>query len=136
MIRKLTKDEFQSYADDPKVGMVVETGAAIPDACTEVIIEGNLGWFLVSVDEWNSKETLKAIGGTPKTEDEKLAEELNVSPGCAIDILYLRTRSRWTQELEDELIRLHKEGNPPNIMEFGCGSLLEAELEKKYGAKK
>jgi len=67
-----------------------------------------------------------------------LAKELGVSKECASNVRYLRSRSRWTQELEDELIRLHKEGNPPNMNEFGCdnGSALEAELEKKYGAKK
>lgn len=60
------------------------------------------------------------------------------SQSCAADVRYLRSRSRWTQELEDELIRLHKEGKPPNMNEFGCSqkSPLEAELEKKYGAKK
>lgn len=48
-----------------------------------------------------------------------VAKQLNVSSSCANDIVYLRSRSRWTQELEDELIKLHKEGNPPNICDFG-----------------
>lgn len=47
-----------------------------------------------------------------------LAKELNCSIGCASDVWYLRQRSRWTQELEDELIRLHNAGTPPNINEF------------------
>jgi hypothetical protein len=50
---------------------------------------------------------------------KSLAEELGCSVGCAGDVWYLRQRSRWTQELENELIRLHKEGTPPNICEFG-----------------
>jgi hypothetical protein len=50
---------------------------------------------------------------------ETIAKELQVSLMCAADVVYLRGRSRWTQELEDELIRLYKEGNPPNINEFG-----------------
>jgi hypothetical protein len=50
---------------------------------------------------------------------QKFAEENNISTACANDIIYLRSRSRWTQKLEDELIQLYKEGNPPNIMDFG-----------------
>ncbi len=49
---------------------------------------------------------------------QALAEELNCSDSCALDVMYLRSRSRHTQELEDELIKLHLLGNPPNIMEF------------------
>jgi hypothetical protein len=49
---------------------------------------------------------------------ETLAEELNCSTACAQDVWYLRQRSRWTQELEDKLILLYREGNPPNINEF------------------
>lgn len=48
----------------------------------------------------------------------KLATELNVSESCAADVYYLRSRSRWTQELEDKLIELHRKGTPPNICEF------------------
>ena len=47
-----------------------------------------------------------------------LSEELGCSVGCAGDVWYLRQRSRWTQELENELISLHNAGNPPNINEF------------------
>lgn len=49
-----------------------------------------------------------------------LAQELQVSESCALDVLYLRTRSRWSEELEDELITLHRAGNPPNVNDFGC----------------
>ena len=52
-------------------------------------------------------------------EMQKLAGELNISSSCAADVFYLRTRSRWTPKLEAELIRLHREGNPPNICDFG-----------------
>lgn len=50
---------------------------------------------------------------------QSLASELGCSVGCATDVWYLRQRSRHTQELEDELIRLHNDGTPPNICEFG-----------------
>jgi hypothetical protein len=36
----------------------------------------------------------------------KTAKELNVSDWCADNILYLRSRSRWTQEKENYLIWL------------------------------
>lgn len=48
-----------------------------------------------------------------------LADEMKVSVDCAGDIVYLRSRSRWTQELENQLIQLYKEGKAPNIFEFG-----------------
>lgn len=48
-----------------------------------------------------------------------LAKELNVSELCANDIFYFRSRSRWSQELENELIDLHQKGERPNMNEFG-----------------
>lgn len=69
-----------------------------------------------------------------------LAENLSVTEACAADVMYLRTRNRWTPELEKELIRLHKEGNPPNVMEFGCtpetGQALMDIAEEEYKKKK
>jgi len=41
-----------------------------------------------------------------------LAKTLGIPYGWATDIWYLRTRSRWTQELENELIRMAKAGEP------------------------
>jgi hypothetical protein len=52
-------------------------------------------------------------------EEERIEKELGVSFQCACDILYLRSRSRWTIELEQKLIALHKAGTPPNVYEFG-----------------
>jgi hypothetical protein len=43
-----------------------------------------------------------------------------ISPALAADIAYLRTRARWTEELEQELIRLHIAGTPPSMCDFGC----------------
>jgi hypothetical protein len=55
-----------------------------------------------------------------QTEEIKaLASELGVSNACAADVSYLRSRSRWTIELEKELIRLHITGEVPNMCEFG-----------------
>ena len=48
----------------------------------------------------------------------KLAQDLGITEKCATDVWYLRTRSRWTEELETELIRLHRAGTPPNIFDW------------------
>jgi GAF domain-containing protein len=75
---------------------------------------------LTKVENWNA---FNEIMGDYQKEQleyvESLAQELGVSVECAEDVNYLRSRSRHTEELEAELIRLHKEGNPPNIFEFG-----------------
>jgi len=50
---------------------------------------------------------------------DELAKKLNVSHSCASNIQYLRTRSQWTQELEQRLIDIDRSGNQqPNICEF------------------
>lgn len=47
---------------------------------------------------------------------EKTSQELGISFGDASDIIYLRSRSRWTQEKEDYLLSLAKQGKPlPNM---------------------
>lgn len=48
----------------------------------------------------------------------ELAKKMGVSQACAMDVWYLRNRSRWNQELENKLIQLHKDGNPPNLCDF------------------
>lgn len=48
-----------------------------------------------------------------------LIAELGITEECARDILYLRTRNRHSEELEQQLIQLHRDGTPPNMMEFG-----------------
>jgi len=51
-------------------------------------------------------------------ETRSKAKELGINEDAANDIVYLRGRSRWTQEKEDYLVKLAKEGKPlPNIME-------------------
>ncbi len=60
--------------------------------------------------------------------ETRLSTELGVSRECAKDILYLRTRHRHTQALEDELIALHKAGNPPCMMDFGVTEDTQAHL--------
>jgi hypothetical protein len=51
--------------------------------------------------------------------NKELAESLGVSEDYARGIFYLRTRSRWTQEAENELIRMSKNGEScPNMNEW------------------
>ena len=50
-------------------------------------------------------------------EEKRIAEEFSISKKAASAILYLRSRSRWTQEKEDHLIRLDKNGEElPNVL--------------------
>ena len=49
-----------------------------------------------------------------------LAELLGVSLKCAEDVEYLRTRARWTPQLEQDLILAHSRGEEVNMCEFGC----------------
>lgn len=50
---------------------------------------------------------------------EELSKQLGVSKKCASDVLYLRGRNRWSQELEDQLIADHRAGKTIRIMEYG-----------------
>ena len=49
---------------------------------------------------------------------DNLAKELNCSKSCAMNVWYLRQRSRWTQDLETQLIEMDKQGIQPNMNEF------------------
>ena len=67
-------------------------------------------------------------------DDPNLAQAAQVSEECVSDVEYLRSRNRWSEELELELIALHKAGNPPNVNDFGCTpetgkALLDAALK-------
>lgn len=72
-----------------------------------------------SQEQWDAiNETMKAANKEICSYIEDLSDELKCSLECATDVYYLRTRSRWTPELEEKLILLHRQENPPNIMEF------------------
>lgn len=48
-----------------------------------------------------------------------LALKLGIDFACALDVVYLRSKKRWTIQLEKELIELHKSGKPPDMATFG-----------------
>src|SRR5258706_11283565 len=68
------------------------------------------------------EEALKKMMDATWKYVEKLAHKLHISVECAIDVVYLRGRSRWTPALEKELIRLHRAGTPPLIFDFGVST--------------
>ena len=60
----------------------------------------------------------------------KLAKELGVREGTAQNIWYLRSRSRWSQNLEDRIIKADQAGISINPMH---PELTEEEQLKKAG---
>jgi hypothetical protein len=54
-------------------------------------------------------------------EMEQIAEDLSVSQDVARDIWYLRTRSRHTPELEQQLIDAYRSGKPINSVKVCNG---------------
>lgn len=140
MFQKLSKQEVEA---DNGHGIFCE-GGFVDGTTGFIMTQGNAGWFLIPRDQFTSAgpdfngmgqigiklstRALLAIGGRPKTEAEILAEEMNISILCARDVLYLRTRKRWSLELEKELIALHAAGVHPNMCEFGCTAETAAAL--------
>lgn len=49
------------------------------------------------------------------SEEKKIADMYGVSDDTASAIFYLRTRSRWTSEKENELVDRDKRGNPISL---------------------
>ena len=72
----------------------------------------------IKVDPTGEMESLNQLMSVVQDgyakEINRIAKKLDVSDGVASDIWYLRTRSRWTQKLEDELIAAYRSGNPIN----------------------
>ena len=65
------------------------------------------------------QEAMDALNTEHSAHVSAVAESLGIDTGAASDIVYLRGRSRWTQDAENELVRRAKAGEPaPNIMEW------------------
>lgn len=72
------------------------------------LAEGDLDALSEVMSEWQDEMVLHI-------RDE--ATKLGISYSAAADVVYLRTRSRWTQEKEDHLISLAREGKPlPDVL--------------------
>lgn len=62
------------------------------------------------------QEVMNSLQDAMMDYEAQIAKELNCSEWAACDIIYLRSRSRWTQELENEILRLDKEGKHPPVL--------------------
>lgn len=83
-------------------------------------------------EEINNFQNILNVGADmTNNEISGIAKINNVSESCAADIYYLRTRSRWSKALEEELITLHKAGTPPNMNEFGSTKETQEALLKE-----
>ena len=72
---------------------------------------------ITNTDSGDLQNLMDTLHDSYEASASALAEELQISQRCANFVLYLRGRSRWTQEKEDELIRLDKAGEPlPNVL--------------------
>lgn len=75
-------------------------------------VEKNNAW-----DVFN--EVMAKIQDAQVEYEAKLAKELGVSEACAGCVNYLRSRGRWTKELESQLIEMDKAGlGMPNMCEW------------------
>lgn len=77
----------------------------------------------------NFNSSFTKVFGINHSQDD-IMKKYGVDRSCAQDIEYLRTRARHTEELENELIALHKAGTPPNMMEFGVTASTKAAMEE------
>lgn len=62
------------------------------------------------------QEVMNQLSKAMINEETRIAKELNCSEWAACDILYLRSRSRWSQELENEILRLDSLGKHPPVL--------------------
>jgi len=70
----------------------------------------------VEVNEIGFNDYINRLQDCYDEELEIMARELNISTQDASAILYLRSRSRWTQEKEDYLLKLAREHKKlPNV---------------------
>ena len=86
--------------NDPKVTV---TGDVM---CVETDKDTNMDKLCEIMSDWQD---------SMYQEQEEIASEFGVSHTTASAIQYLRTRSRWTQEKEDELISRDKTSNPISL---------------------
>lgn len=91
----------------------------------EVKNEGNFQVISLTQSDMESQEVMDGFKQLMDAQfghyEEKVKDvmtELEVDQFCAVDVVYLRSRSRWTPQLEEELVQLHRRGIRPNIFEW------------------
>jgi CII-binding regulator of phage lambda lysogenization HflD len=67
-------------------------------------------------NEKEFQEAIEQLNSAMMEYEDKIQKEYNCSEQAASDIAYLRTRSRWSQELEDLIVKLDKEGKHPPVL--------------------
>lgn len=73
---------------------------------TEFVFNG------VSMSEEEFNQALEESQEFMVAQEKEIREKYGVSENTASAILYLRSRSRWTLEKENELVERDKVGNP------------------------
>jgi len=73
---------------------------------------------MTKLSDEQGQQLMDAMNDAINDDITSLMKEKNISWECAADVSYLRTRSRWKQEHEDELIRLHSIGEPPRMCDW------------------
>lgn len=92
----------------------------------EIEVRGNVVVTSLTQEDLQDKKTMQALQEMMDAQAEaynqevlKISDELGVDDLWALDILYLRTRSRWTQELENKLVQMAKDGEQhPNMCDW------------------
>ena len=95
MFKKLTETEVDAMIAFGKFGFFSNYGCVMNDNYKEVIVDARNGYYLVPVSEFQqdgflvrmSASALLSVDGMPETETEILAREMNISVGCASDIV-------------------------------------------------
>jgi len=68
------------------------------------------------LNQWHTK----LVNHVKHNEGDIGIEQIPLTQGEKIDVLYLRSRHRWTPELEVSLIDKLLKKEYVNVMEFGC----------------
>ena len=82
--------------------LTIDNGVAV----MEIDPSGDMDALNEAMDAWHDAQ---------EQECREIAKTLGVSDATAGAIQYLRTRSRWTPEKEEELIARDKAGNPIDV---------------------
>ncbi len=107
-------------------------------AAANIEVEGSANGYAIRVSDTKNKRTMKILNDLIASANEAqikeigaLAQQLGISDGIASDIIYLRSRRRWTQALEDQIIAAAKAGKPIDSNDIMTGEWPYGEREKR-----